>query len=288
MIRAAGAVLYRLPAPSGGVEVALVHRPRHDDWSLPKGKVDDGETWPFTAVREIHEETGYRCRLGPLLGDVEYPLPEGHTKRVRYWAALALDGSFVENDEVDELRWLPLDEAAGLVSYAEDRRTLKRFAEVGAPTTVLLLVRHAKAGSRSQWDGDDDLRPLSGKGRDQARQLVGLLPLFGPERIATAPPVRCRDTVAPFATTAGLPVGDEPLLGEDGYWEDPDVGLARVRELALVPGVTVVSSQGGVIPDVVEKLTGVPDRPSKKASTWVLSFVAGELRAADYYERPTG
>lgn len=281
MILAAGAVLWR--RADDGPEIALVHRPRYDDWSLPKGKLDRDETLPFAAVREIAEETGFAARLDGLLGEVHYEVPEG-PKTVRYWSAEALGGAFSPNDETDELRWCAPDAAAGLLSYRRDLDVLGRFHAVGTPDSTVLLVRHAKAGSRSQWDDDDDLRPLSSTGHDQAEHLARLLPLFGPDRVHSAPPVRCRDTVAPL----GMPVADEPLLGEDGWGADPDAGLARFHELAAAPGVTVVCSQGGVIPAIVGALTGRDDVPSRKASTWVLTFTGGELRTADHYPRPTG
>lgn len=293
-IQAAGAVLWRHTGTS--VEVALIHRPRYDDWSLPKGKLDAGETMPHAAVREIAEETGLTARLRGCLGDVHYVTPEG-LKRVRYWSAQAGTGGFAPNEEADELRWCSTTQAAALLSYRRDVEVLQRFAAVGVPDSLVLLVRHAKAGSRSQWDGDDDLRPLSSTGREQVRHLTALLSLFEPDRITSAPPARCRDSVAPLATALGLTVADEPLLGEEGYWADPQRGLARFREIADRPGVSVVCSQGGVIPDVVGTLVraagpelGVDpvDVPSRKSSTWVLGFVAGELRTADYHSHATG
>jgi 8-oxo-(d)GTP phosphatase len=293
-VLAAGAVLWR--AGPDGVEVALVHRPKYDDWSLPKGKLDSGETMPFAAVREISEETGHASRLGPLIGDVRYAVPEGR-KLVRYWAAEARGGEFTPGSETDELRWLDPAAAAELLSYPHDLDLLQRFARVGPPVSVIALVRHGKAGSRSQWDGDDALRPLSGSGQEQAWQLDRLLGLFGPDRVVSAPPVRCRDTVVPLADRLELPIVDEPLFGENGYLEDQGAGLACLRTLAAVPGVTVVCSQGGVIPHLVGTLaasTGLPgvdphDVPAKKGSTWLLTFGPdATLRTADYYERPTG
>lgn len=291
-IRAAGAVLWR--GTPEGVELALVHRPRYDDWSFPKGKLDRGESMAAAAVREVEEETGQRCRLGPALGDVHYTVPEGH-KLVRYWAGEALGGEFEPNSETNELRWVSPAAAAQLLTYQHDHGVLRRFTDIGPPTAVVLLVRHAKAGNRLQWDGDDDLRPLSGTGREQARHLAATLPLFGPDRIITAPPVRCRDSVGPLAEHLGLTPAEEPLFGEEGYWVDPPAGLARLLDVATKPGVTVVSSQGGVIPDVVAELIETSPRPlgidtddvpSKKASTWVLSFADGVLRAADYRAFP--
>jgi 8-oxo-(d)GTP phosphatase len=293
-VLAAGAVLWR--HGTHGPELGLVHRPRYDDWSFPKGKLDPGESMPFAAVREVAEETGQAARLGPLLGDVRYPVPEG-SKLVRIWAAESLGGEFVPGDETDELRWVDPEHAAEMLSYRRDVDVLERFTTLGPPASMIALVRHAKAGSRAQWDGHDTLRPLSETGREQARLLARLLALFGPDRIASASPVRCRQTVAPLAERLGLPVLDEPLLGEKEFAQDPEAGLARFRELAAEPGVSVLCSQGGVIPHIVGTLAtaaglpGVdPDNvPSRKGSTWALAFGDDTtLRAADYYPRPTG
>jgi 8-oxo-dGTP pyrophosphatase MutT (NUDIX family)/phosphohistidine phosphatase SixA len=293
-VLAAGAVLWRPAGPD--VEVALVHRPRYDDWSFPKGKLDTGETMAAAAAREVGEETGFACRLGHLLGEVRYAVDDGH-KLVRYWCAQALDGTFTPGAETDELRWLHPADAAALLSYAHDVEVLHRFTTIGLPTGTLVLVRHAKAGSRSQWDGDDDLRPLSGAGREQVDRLTDLLRLFGPDRIVTAPPVRCRETVAPLAELLGLPLAVEPLLSEVAYWIDPPAGLARLRELGAEPGVTVACSQGGVIPDAIGQLASAStarldvdpdDVPARKGSTWVLGLRDGEVITADYYDRPSG
>lgn len=293
LVLAAGCVAWR-PGPDGP-EVAVVHRPRYDDWSLPKGKLEGGESLAACAVRETAEEAKLAVRLGARLGRVGYTGPTG-PKEVHYWAAEVRGGAFVPGDEVDELSFLDLAKAARRLSYAHDAGVLRRFARIGLPDATVLLVRHAKAGNRTQWSADDDLRPLSSTGRDQADQIAALLPLFGPDRLASAPPIRCVDTVAPFAAASGLVMASEPLLGEAGYWVDPDAGLARVLDAAGEPGVTAICSQGGVIPDVVATLVERSDRDlgidavggvrSRKASTWVLTFVGGQLHAADYYRTP--
>ncbi|WP_235022906.1 NUDIX hydrolase [Amycolatopsis alkalitolerans] len=293
---AAGAVLWR--AGTDGVEVAAVHRPRYDDWSLPKGKLDPGETLPATAVREIEEETGFRAILGRRLRTVRYRVPDGD-KMVEYYSASVAGGAFRANHEVDALRWLPLGDAAGSLSYGTDADVLRAFAALPASLGTVALVRHAKAGKRGEWTGDDDLRPLSPAGERQAEAVRKFVPLFGVDRVFAAPRVRCVQTVLGVAEDLDTQVAHEPLLAEEGYWDDPRSGLSRLLAIAAGGGTPVVCSQGGVIPDVVATLTeraGVPVGagngsmvPSKKGSVWVLSFHAGEsngvprLVAADYY-----
>ncbi|MEV4054124.1 NUDIX hydrolase [Amycolatopsis sp. NPDC049688] len=301
-VRAAGAVLWRV---AGGVtEVALVHRPRYDDWSLPKGKLDPGETIAEAAVREVREETGFAAVLGRYLTRTAYPVPSKHgsgtvPKTVDYFAAEAATGEFTPNDEVDELRWLEPAAAEKALTRPEDVRVLRSFCELPVGLTTVLLVRHAKAGKRDEWTGDDDLRPLSEAGQRQAAALRRVLTLFGPDRVLSAPRLRCVQTVHGVAEDIGAEVRHEPLLSEEGYWPDPVLGVARLLALAGDGGTPVVCSQGGVIPDLVSTLAdrdGVEIRaarggvvPSKKGSFWVLSFRPPTnsegplLVAADYH-----
>ena len=120
MIEAAGGVVLRHNA-AGAPEVAVIHRPRYEDWSLPKGKLEPGETWEEAAVREVEEETGYRCRIGEGLGAVEYTDSKGRPKVVRYWLMEPLGGEFEPGDEADELRWVEEQEALALLTYERDR-----------------------------------------------------------------------------------------------------------------------------------------------------------------------
>lgn len=300
---AAGGLLWRR-RPGGSPEIGLVHRPRYDDWSFPKGKAHNGEGLLTAAVREILEETGHRAVLGRRLPDTTYQVAEG-IKTVSYWAARDVGGQFVPGDEVDEIRWLDKENAACLLSYEHDRRLL---ADVEADRTLdtrsVLLVRHAKAGKRSQWDRPDRERPLSAAGRKQAEAIRRLpLPCFGVVRLHSAPLVRCVETFEGYARDIGVEMVEEPLLSEEGYWPASAAAAARIEELAAESGCTVaVCSQGGVIPDLVEQLTvraglAIPEFPARKASVWVLSFASPgtddqvppaelSLIAADHYPDP--
>jgi 8-oxo-dGTP pyrophosphatase MutT (NUDIX family)/phosphohistidine phosphatase SixA len=289
VVAAAGAALWR-PGAGGGTETAVVHRPRYDDWSLPKGKLDAGEHALVAAVRETTEETGLSVVAGRRSVQTCYPVPEG-TKRVDYWLMCPSSGAFTPNDEVDDLRWLAVDEAAALVSHEQDRTVLTDLSRTDIPPApALLLVRHAHAGSRQDWDGPDDRRPLDARGRKQARRLADVLPLFGPTAVFSADRVRCRETVAPLAQRLGLPVGSLPELGEEEFQDDPDAGLDAVHRLLAPraePGVTVVCSQGGAIPSVLMAL-GVQwpgarlTPPAAKGSVWALGGRPWSL-SADYY-----
>ena len=131
-VKAAGGVVWR--RRDGGVEVALVHRPRYDDWSLPKGKLDRGESWQEAAVREVEEEIGVRCEAGRELSPIESTDHNGRHKVVRYWLMEAVgQHAFEPNEEVDELRWLPVRHAVGRVSYPRDRDVLNQALEALEP-----------------------------------------------------------------------------------------------------------------------------------------------------------
>ena len=122
-VKAGGGLVVR--HGESGPEVAVVHRPRYDDWSFPKGKLDRGESFEDGALREVEEEIGLRCALGAELSPTAYRDNKGRAKVVRYWLMERLDGDFEPNDEVDEMRWVPLDEAEELLSYDRDRELLR-------------------------------------------------------------------------------------------------------------------------------------------------------------------
>ena len=289
-VLAAGAVLWRSNGDSAEPDVAVIHRPRYDDWSLPKGKVDPGETEPVTAVREVHEETGYSSHLGRRLASVSYPVEQG-IKKVRYWAARSTDGQFTPNSEVDELKWLPVAAAMKQLGYSHDRKVLRRFAKLPVDTQTVLIVRHGTAGSKSRYKGDDRMRPLDKRGRAQAESLVGQLLAFGANMLYAADRVRCHQTLEPTAEELGAPIHNEPLLTEEAYAEDRKAARRRVLEIAATGGTPVICTQGRVIPDLIAwwcERDGVrPDKSrNRKGSTWVMSSSQGHLVASDHIGSP--
>lgn len=289
-VPAAGAVLWRPDKDSGAPRIAVIHRPRYDDWSLPKGKLDGGEIEPVAAVREILEETGRVAHLGRRLGTVSYPIPDG-TKTVRYWAARAFGGDFVANKEADEIQWLPVPEARKRLTYPSDRKMVARFAKKPTDTQTVLIVRHATAGRKARYHGDDTKRPLDRKGRAQAKSLVPQLSAFGASVLYAAERSRCIQTIEPLAEKLGLPIAVEPTLTEEAYRDDPKAAQERILEIAALGGTPAVCSQGRVIPYLIDwwcARDGVkPDKSrNRKGSTWVLSLAGGRLIAADHLPSP--
>lgn len=308
---AAGAVIYRLTGGSAGqgqadrpitdsagtgqgVEIAVVHRPRYDDWSLPKGKVDHGENIPQTAHREIVEETGLDARLEKLLGVVTYPVGD-RTKVVFYWTASVAAGELhPQDDEVDELRWVPIEEAAGLLSYDVDAEVVakaKKRIGLGVDTRML-LVRHGRAHQRRNWAGDDNLRPLDKKGRRQSDALVPMLSAFHPTALYAAEPDRCQQTAGPLARKLGQELEVDRVYGDAGWIETMTRSQEAFMGLATGGGVPVVFSQGIAIPEFIAWAAARGSLPldhdveAKKASCWVLSFSQGKLVGTDYLASP--
>lgn len=296
-IQAAGGVVWRVANDSGGasVEVAVIHRPRYDDWSLPKGKLAPGETHLEGAIREVHEETGYRVQPGRSLGEVRYLKKSGGAARekvVHYWAMRAIGGAFSPSREVDEMRWLSIDDARETITRGTDREVLERFAQRPAMTGSVLLVRHSSAGSRSKWDGDDDLRPLDEAGEEQAEELVRLLSRFEVDEIQSADLVRCIETVRPLSESIGVPVHENRLLSEAGFPGNESRAVELIRDLGRPGRAAVVCTQGGVVDGLVERLAEADEvelaEPSslKKGGVWALSFDDHRLVGAERLPPP--
>jgi 8-oxo-dGTP pyrophosphatase MutT (NUDIX family)/phosphohistidine phosphatase SixA len=280
-VRAAGGVVRRRVA--GRVVTVLVHRPRYDDWTFPKGKLLDGESFEEAALREVLEETGLECRIDDELPPLRYLDRDGRPKVVRYWSMDALDGDLRPTDEVDEARWVTLDEARKMLSYDRDREVLDALHTQGAPA---YLIRHAKAGDRATWTGDDLSRPLSKTGHRQAKGLVRVLSSRPIKRIMSGPAVRCVDTVRPLADQRGLPIESRDELLEGASLSGLLGLLDELRSTA-----SVLCGHGDLIPAVVEHLEGQgmvigSDRGWKKGSVWALEREAGLIVRATYVPPP--
>lgn len=261
-VLAAGVLVWRERA--GAVQVLLVHRPRYDDWSIPKGKLDKGETFPAAAVREVAEETGYRVRLHRPLPASVYLLPDGRTKIVQYWTGTVrakIAPGPQDRSEIDEVRWVPLDEAEHLVTRQGDQVplvSLRRFQEADELVTVPIIIqRHAAAVSRAKWRKGEKSRPLNSKGRKQALALPPLLDAFDPASVVSSPWERCRATVAPLAKIEGLKVRTKDELTEAGHTEHPSRTAAVIERVLRQARPTVVCTHRPVLPTIIDSVRAV-------------------------------
>ena len=236
------------------------------------------------------EVTGLRAHLGRRLASVNYPV-DNTTKRVRYWAGRCVGGEFAANTEVDDLKWLPADQAMTALTYPDDRKVLRRFLKLPADTQAVMIVRPATAGSKARYKGDDRKRPLDKHGRARAESLVGQLLSFGAGELFAADRVRCEQTLGPLAEELGVVIGNEPDLTEEAYADNRKAPRQRILEIAASSVNPVICTQGKVIPDFIAwwcERDGVrPDKSrNRKGSTWVMSLAGGRLIAADHIGSP--
>lgn len=286
--------MWRSRDTGDGVEVVVIYRQRYGDCSLPKGKVKRGEHPLSAAVREVWEETGIHAVPGPRLPASTYPVLSGGVaaeKTVDFWAMrVADDTGFTPGAEVDDRRWLPLDEVADHLTYARERTVVSAFAALRPPLPApVILLRHAEAGSR--WPARDDSRPLTADGMTRARELAPILSLFAPARLISATPLRCRQTLSDLANRLRLPVEVDPHFDEGA-----DTAMAARRLAALAgPRPALVCSQGkliravlaaiaapGVLVDGVPASNGqVAGADTPKGHGWVLTFDGNGPKAID-------
>ncbi|MGB3259191.1 MAG: NUDIX hydrolase [Ornithinimicrobium sp.] len=260
VVRAAGVVPWR--RKKGKLQVAVVHRPRYDDWSWPKGKLDRGEDWAAAAARETLEETGLAVRLGGRLPSQTYPLgrTDGRptSKRVEYWAGAPISGKGKLQHEIDEVAWLTPAKAAKRLTYHRDRLQLDALvamdAEDGLDTWTLLVVRHAKAQPRKSWNKPDMIRPLTTVGKRRATKMAPILTAYAPERILTSPSTRCHDTMAPFAQQAIVPLSTKRGFSEEDFEKRPYKVAKHLTNVFLSGRSTAICTHGPVLRAVMVEL----------------------------------
>ncbi|MFC5280742.1 NUDIX domain-containing protein [Arcanobacterium canis] len=272
-VHAAGAVVWRVR--QGILHVLLIHRPKWNDWSFPKGKVKTGESLVECAVREVTEEARIVPILGQPLGWQYYDLPDGRHKEVRYWAATVAPprspiraarprGWAANKGEIDDRRWVTVSEAEKKLTRDGDRKILSKLIRAYSAgtleTTPIVLVRHTRAKSRSSWAAQyphatEHNRPLTKVGTARARHLVSTLGAYGIQEIISSPWIRCVDTVAPYARAIDSVVRVVDALTESAFAADPQRFTAWMRNrFEQVDLPEVISLHRPTLPAVMDVL----------------------------------
>jgi len=295
MILAAGGVVWRETVDSK-IELAIIHRPRYDDWSFPKGKLDSGEEIISCAYREIMEETGLDIELGPYLGEVEYQSIDG-LKKVTYWAAKSLSkgNDFHANVEADLLEWHDIDSVRKKLTRDTDREILDIFIDSPYQAAKLIMLRHAKALARSEWQSGDEDRPLDNLGQLQAKRMHAIYQVFGISQIHTSDAVRCYDTVIGMTK----PLAIEPVitskLSEYTFEKNKEKSLDYAKELAesaRKTGETILlCSHNPVLPRMLENVSkksdlDLPENKLKPGDAWVIYLGKKKVLQIDVIPAP--
>lgn len=290
-IQAAGAVVWRR-SPEGKILIAVIHRPRYNDWSLPKGKLENGESHISCAHREVLEETGVTAIFGPELGEVVYEV-EGITKVVRYWSARAGDTPYGQPnpDEVDAVHWLPFSDARKRMTLDDDRAIVDIFAQFGPDTSALILLRHAKSLPREEWSGDDGDRPLDHSGQRQARRMLPVYLPYQVDEIHSSDAMRCLETVEPIARSLQVDIIISEDLGEYRHVPNVDAALEYVQDLIDSGDSVLVCSHNPILPMMLRKLIGKRtfkelDAKLNPGEAWVLHHREGDIVAIDWIAAP--
>ena len=238
-IKAGGGVVHRRKGEKD--EFLLVHRPRYDDWTLPKGKLNRREGFLEAALREVREETGVRANRPIDVGSIGYATDQGNRKVVRWWLMdESPGGKFKKNDEVDEVAWLTKGKALKRLDYEADRNVLERAnGLLGDPTrSKIYVVRHSSAGDKTKWRDKDRKRPLDKKGRRQAIRLAASLDGHPVTTLLSSPSQRCVQTMRPLSFSIRLPIQTDRRLSVDAE-------AKQVRALiATLEGGVLVGSSG--------------------------------------------
>lgn len=289
MIRAAGAIIWRENSPFE-LEVLVIHRPKHDDWSFPKGLVDDGESAIAAAYREVKEETGIDAIFGQYLGSTSYKVDD-NKKKVKYWMARAKGESvaFVPNSEVDKIEWVDSKTARHFLTHDEDRDLLDDFMAKERHTSTLILLRHAKALKRSEWNDYDLDRPLSSEGVEQSHKLVKQLEPFGLTAIYSSDATRCFSTVEPFSVAHNLKVNVTQSLNEEEFDKSAKTSVDYVRQVMKFEGNHVVAGHNPIIPHVLSKIARVDYSADdlSPADAWIVHHHGDKIIAVEFLAKPT-
>lgn len=256
-VLAAGAVCWRYGAD--GIEVVLIHRPRYNDWSWPKGKVEAGETLPEAAIREVKEETGLDIHLGVPLPSAEYMVGKKNLKKVFYWSAqIKGENAFAPANlrEVDRAEWLPIGEArTKLTSYA-DREQLDALETFDSTDALrawpLVLVRHGKAFPRSKWHETEHVRPLLKLGTRQSMALTGLLSAWDTKKLISSPWKRCMATLAPLSAATGMPIRKASTLSEKATAANPEKTVRFIEKLLAKGKPVIYCTHRPVLPTILD------------------------------------
>jgi 8-oxo-(d)GTP phosphatase len=239
-------------------EVLIIYRKRYDDWTLPKGKTEVGESIPVCAVREVREETGVTIRLSLPLDSISYKAGNAGLKKVEYWGGVVLDSVRRAPDaEVDVVSWLPVRAALGRLTYSHDHFLVQQY--LAQPlTTPLIILRHAKAVDRKDWSRKDSARPITSRGQSQAVRLMPMLAAYGVTKLVSSTSRRCVATLQPYAHDRRLKVETHSILSEEEGKEDSNgVGALtrKIRAATLESSEpTAVCVHRPVLPHILDAL----------------------------------
>jgi 8-oxo-dGTP diphosphatase len=289
-IIAAGAVVWR-KSKEKYTEIVVIHRPKYNDWTFPKGKVEIGESIIAAAHREVAEETNLDTEFGVYLGEIEYFTPAG-LKKVKYWSAKALtEKVFHPNNEVDELKWVPITKVIEELTNETDKEIFDRFVKVNFNTKPFILLRHAKAVSRDHWQGDDQDRPLDILGENQSHRLLSIYQVFNIKQIHTSDAVRCFSTVERMAKGLGIKLEVTGKLSEDTYRKDKEKAIEYAKDLIKSDENTLICSHNPILPKMLNKLTKKSDVEADEqkllpAQAWVIHRKGKEIVQVDRIDAP--
>jgi len=290
-ILAAGAVLWR-KSKKKKIEVLIIHRPKYDDWTFPKGKAEVGEPLIACAYREVLEETNIETAFGPYLGEVEYLTNDGK-KKVSFWSAKVIkEKEFNSNAEVDQLKWVEVTKVKELLTLDTDRKILEQFLRIEPDTKPLVLLRHAKAVTRDEWQGEDDDRPLDSYGQNQAKRLLAMYQVFNLEQIHSSDAVRCYDTVVAIAKGLSIKLEVTGKLSESTFKKDKEKAFDYAKDLMKLNESILLCSHNPILPKMLNKLTKKSEVDADEgkllpADGWVIHRIGKEVIQIDRIDSPS-